>query len=240
MNSYKESFVIKSYETDRYMRLKPVSFMNLSQDLAEKHSDIMHFGYNDLISQNAAWVLSRLHIKFLKYPTWKERVTMETWHKGSDKLFGIRDFQMSTLDGEPLILATSLWLIIDTKTRRIRRTDSFINDGMEGSLERDAIKERAERISRPQELHRIGTRDILFSDIDLNGHTNNAKYIEWSLDYISKICSADKVIKEMTVNFNSESREGETIDINTANSDNSIYIEGERAGTSVFQAVFNY
>ena len=63
---------VRCYEVDGAMRLKPAAFMDLAQDMADLAADAMHFGYEEMIRENKAWVLSRLHFVFEDVPCCRE------------------------------------------------------------------------------------------------------------------------------------------------------------------------
>ena len=193
--------------------MKPYSFMLNAQEMANRHADFLGFGYNDLQAKGIIWVLSRVRVVFNRIPKWNEDVSMETWHKGNDRLFGIRDFRMDTLSGESLAVATSSWLIIGSESRRIQRIDQYLGEDSPGVNKVDAIVTPAAKLVSPGQMTFVKKRRVEFSDIDINNHTNNAKYIEWAFDCIDQQVSFSMEVKEFTVNFNSESRIGEEIDM---------------------------
>ena len=126
MNKYTQNITIPCYDTDASWRLKPVSFMNLAQEAAGCHAVHLGFGYDDLIASNTAWILSRMHIEFVDTPKWRDEVTLQTWHKGLNRLFFLRDFIMTDGDGKPLVKATSSWLVLNLETRKLVRDPKVI------------------------------------------------------------------------------------------------------------------
>ncbi|MCK9305306.1 MAG: thioesterase [Bacteroidales bacterium] len=233
MKSLTESFFVKSYETDLKGNLKLFSLMNIVQEMAGKHADLLGFGYEDLIRDNTAWVLSRLKMKILRLPRWREEISAETWHKGGDSLFWYRDFVVCDRYNHEMILATSSWVTIDTLTRRLKRR-ALVEKDYKGIEERDAIAERAEKILLPPDMEFVRKREVLFSDLDINGHTNNAKYIEWALDTIPFGILSGAAPREMSVNFNTESRFGDNINFYSSFSSGRVVVEGKRDGNSIF------
>ena len=65
---YSQHFIIPCYETDEAQLLKPASFMDFAQEAANRHADILGFGYDDLSRTRNLWVLSRMHVRFLRHP----------------------------------------------------------------------------------------------------------------------------------------------------------------------------
>lgn len=240
MKVLREQFRIKSYETDIHACMKPYSFMLNAQEMANRHADYLGFGYRDLEAKGIMWVLSRVKVVFNRIPEWNEEVIMETWHKGTDKLFGIRDFKMDSISGESLAVVTSSWLILNNETRRIQRIDQYLAADDPSINCINAIETPAAKLVSPGNMKFAKKRRVEFSDIDINAHTNNAKYLEWAFDCIDQKVSATMKVKGFEINFNSETRIGEEIDLFINDSENKIFVEGKRGDTTVFQTEVTY
>ena len=234
MDSYSETSYIKSYETDHNGLFKPFSFLNHAQELANIHAQSLGFGYDKLLDSGVVWVLSRMHVKFHRLPLWKEQINKKTWHKGSDRLFGFRDFSVHDSGGNLVIAATSSWLIIDYKTRKLQRIENVLGKEFKGENRQYAIETPAERLVSPGNMQLSSSHIVSVSDLDINGHTNNAKYFEWAMDALPVETSRKMQVQEMWFNFNSESLLQEEVKIYTSNHPE-IFVEGKRDGNSIFQ-----
>lgn len=244
MQIYKDSFLVKSDQTDPKQTLRYFSFMCIAQEMANLHADILGFGYENLIAHNQVWVLSRAHIKFINAPKWKDKIDIETWHKGKAGLFWNRDFAVYGPNGTLDIAATTAWVIMNTNTRRIERRTIFDSDANveEKSHKQDIIDTPCDKISLPESgTEFVRNKRVVYSDIDMNGHANNAKYIEWVIDSLPIEFIKEKEITDLKINYISEAQLGETIKISTGKySDNRIYIEGARDNGIVFQSEITY
>jgi len=207
---------IASYMADRHKRLRPVYFMCLAQELALKGADALNFGYASTSAQDAAWVLSRMHVKFINTPHWQDDVVMRTWHKGLRGLLFRRDFEMMDKDGKPAVLATSSWVLMNTKDRRLIRPDryeGFLPD--KAQYEGSALEEDAPKVTMPKDAEAVKVRShqVHFSDVDFIGHTNNTKYIEWASDCVPEEIMLDYPVKDLMVNYIQESKLDDVIDL---------------------------
>ena len=156
-----------------------------------------------------------------------------------DGVFSLRDFEVADEEGKrTLIQATSSWLLIDTATRRMLRPDHVLGEKSPATaLDRDAIAEHCGKLVTPKEgMELIRTHEVLYSDADFNAHTNNAKYVEWAFDTLPLETVSGKDIDEFQINFNHETRPGETVDLlrGTAGPD-TFFVEGRCADKTVFQ-----
>ena len=244
LHMIKESRTIACYETDAARNLKPYAFMNLAQEMANQDALGLGFGYEQLIEKQTIWVLSRVEVRFVRPPVWKEPVVMETWHKGEDGIFWLRDFLIRNRDEtEDLVRATSSWLIIHVNTRRIQRPQHILHASLlQEKATRHAIATPCEKIPVPKnELCYVESKKVCFSDIDFNQHTNNARYIEWAVDCLDTELVTKHSVEMFRINFNAESRLSETMDLFVAETAPlGRYIEGRTGDKNVFQVQVSF
>jgi acyl-ACP thioesterase len=68
------------------------------------------------------WVLAELRLRVDRYPREGERVTVETWPAARlGGVRGYRDFSLVDAAGRPFGAGASLWLLLDTGSRRPER-----------------------------------------------------------------------------------------------------------------------
>ena len=215
VKSYKEDHVVNCYETDMFQVLRPFSLLNYAQEMAYRHSTLQGFGYDDLIGRNLGWVLSRVYADIIKAPKWKDKISIETWHKGQDRLFSVRDFIIRDVNtGEALIKMTTSWLIINFESRRIHRFERVVDENADVEdyiLHEDAVRSPAYKIEMPENPVHADSHMVKYSDVDFNRHVNNAKYIEWSMDRILDDIPEGSSLKSFCINFNDEAVLGDRI-----------------------------
>lgn len=102
MVKYSEKIDIRGHYTDLEGRLIVKSLCDLFNDVANVQTYALKIDVPTLNEQGLTWMLHKLHILIDRMPEQGEKVTLETWPSGIDRLFAIRDFRM--LDGEEVIL----------------------------------------------------------------------------------------------------------------------------------------
>ena len=233
-----DSFAIKCYEVDSAKRLKPTAFMDMAQEMAYQAASAMKFGYYELIQNNLAWVLSRMRFRFLDTPHWEDEVTIRTWHRGAFGPFFVRDFEVVGKDGHRMIEATSSWVVIDVESRRMSHPEDVLPK--EDTACHDfAIETPAGKVMMPRgvEPEYVKTHKVAYSDIDLVGHTNNARYVVWALDCLE--FGGDSIrVDEVEIVFHHEARPGDEIALLKVEKDGWVYVEGRREETPVFCVKF--
>ena len=72
-------------------------------------------------------------------------------------------------------------------------------------------------------------RTVRFTDLDRNGHMNNTRYFDWMCDLVPSSFHREHPIKEMTICYLSEAREGQTLDMHWEIDEHSTFqVEGHR------------
>ena len=199
----------------------------LMQDAAYEHAAALGVGYDFLTSIHRAFVLSRLQISVLsELPAWGERIVLQTWPSGVERLFANREFELSREGREPFLKATTSWLMIDTQTRHpVRPQEYFVN-----------ITPREVRVLGPEAPVKLGWDDSAVpfdirharaSDLDPNGHVNNTRYVDWVTDAIAERHGLDAKIEALAINFLAEVRMGEEVRIAFAEHPEGIAVQGE-------------
>lgn len=236
-DKYCQRFRIPCYETDGEFRLKASSFMDMAQEIAYWAARMLGFGYDDLQTHHTAWVLSRMHFHYTEAPKWRDEVVLKTWHKGADGAFYLRDFRLESPEGRRYVECTSSWLVIDMDSRHIVRDPAVAGlVPAEGMAVEHAIEEPCPKLSVPAgiELEQAASHRVGYSDIDFLGHTNNACYMVWAMDCIDYDTAASKCVKDVYINFNRETRAGDTVQLRRAADGGTYYIDGLVNGKSAF------
>ena len=211
MIRFEQNFTIPCYDTDASWRLKPSSFMDLAQEAAGQHAVYLGFGYDDLIATNTAWILSRVHVEFVDAPKWRENITLRTWHKGLNRLFFLRDFILTDDQGRERVKATTSWLVLNLETRRLVRDPKLMEEGtvcLDNVIETPADKVVMPKDAEPQY---VMDHHVAYSDVDMNGHTNNAMYMQWAMDAVDYDIASTRPVKWFTINFNHETKAGDIV-----------------------------
>ena len=210
-NIFVKEFSISSFNLNPKGQARLTSMANFFQEIAYHHAKKLGFGYDDMNEKQTMWVLSRMKIRMIQYPVWDDKVKVETWHKGMDRIFGLRDFRVKDDSGMVLGYASSAWLILDSRTKRPVRPTEEVLQHSRG--EESVFDDTLEKINIPENMVEISSRKVVFSDLDIMGHVNNVKYIEWCIDSALTTDNKDHEIRELEINFMHEALLGEEISI---------------------------
>ena len=210
---WKEETSVKAFEMDILKRWKPASFFQTLQEAASNHADHLGVGYQEMHSRDMAWILSRLKVQFFEYPQLGDKVIIQTWPKGlQQKLFFMRDFHLTAKDGRRFASASSAWLLVNIKARKLLMPNALYkpvpdNNGMA------AIAEPLEKINVPDGLPERLSMIAGYSAIDIMEHANNARYVEWICDCFPVEEWRRRTLSWIQVNYVNEVRPGERLSL---------------------------
>ncbi len=238
---FRQDICVPCYQTNRNADMRPAAVMDLAQEIAYWAAMELGFGYDTLHVHHIAWVLSRLHIHFEKPLRWRDGIRLYTWHKGGSGLFYLRDFELMGPDGALAASATSSWVVIDERTRRfVRPEDLPATLALDYEVDH-AIEEPSPKVVFPKgtEPEAAGEHIVTYSDIDIVGHTNNARYVVWAMDCLP-LEVALAPMKDLYINFNKETTAGEAVQLFRLRDGNAWYVEGRVDGKSCFVVKMEY
>ena len=204
-----QQFTIPSYQVDRYKRLTVSYLLNLMQEVAWQHSTSCGAGWQDLKKENCFWALTKMHIRIHRMPEWLETIDLHTWGKPGPFVVQPRDFEMYDADGNLLMQATSDWVILDFTTFRPQRLEHF-NDKIACVAGKHALETPAPTILPMKKADEGPVHAVLFSDIDVNQHVNNVKYVQWMLDNLPVGFQEQHTLKDLVINFVTQAKLGDS------------------------------
>lgn len=237
-----EHFTTRTYETDFNNRLRISSVLNYMQEVAANNAEELGFGYTQFTEQGLFWVLSRVQIEMDAYPVIGEPLIVETWPKSLISPYALRDFLFYNEAGDTLGKATTAWLIINRESLRPVRPEPVMA-GIPRNENRHAIEEMPEKLQTPASMDLVGVVQAAYSDIDVNQHVNNVKYMEYVMNTYDEPGLRNRMIKGLQINFLNECRFGEHIRLfkSCDPNQNQNFFEGRKSnGNRVFQAKLTF
>ncbi|WCJ32352.1 Palmitoyl-acyl carrier protein thioesterase chloroplastic [Euphorbia peplus] len=192
---YRQTVVIRSYEVGPDKTVTLETILNLLQETALNHvwlSGLLGNGFgatHGMVRNNLIWVVSKLQLQIDQYPIWGEVVEIDTWVGASGKNGMRRDWLIrSQATGHVFARGTSVWVMMNEKTRRLSKMPDEVRAEISPwFIEKQAIQEDVpEKIPKLDSSARYVTSNLKpkRSDLDMNHHVNNVKYVRWMLETI--------------------------------------------------------
>lgn len=226
---YSKNYKVEVNHVDFKGNLKLSSLFTYFQDIAGLHAENLGMGRKVLYEEyGVIWVLVRMRADIVKYPKWKDIITVETWPQEPSRIGFDRDFFVKDDEGNILAKAVSTWVVIDLESRKLKKTKS-VYTGYPPVIEKRAIDCKLGNLKSKGQLEMDYKRTVRYSDIDINEHLNNTKYLDFIADSFSLEEHNKYSIKSIEISYSNEALPGETITIYKDTSEihsNTIYMEG--------------
>lgn len=207
-------FRVRAYECGPDGEATLPAVCDYLQEAASRHAEELGFSRSDFAAGNLdiTWVLARMFVKVLRYPKWNEEVSVETFPRGGRRIVAWRDFEIKDASGATIALATSDWMTIDLSSRRLAPIPANVLEAAD-SGEAPVFGEEpyAARLRFPENGGEIFRFKAMKAHIDLNGHVNNAHYVEWLLEP-----AGSGKVSELEIAFKSETLAGEEVCVQIA------------------------
>jgi medium-chain acyl-[acyl-carrier-protein] hydrolase len=210
-----ERFRVHSFEADLNGAGTLEGVCRHFQEAAWNHAEHLGLGYEQLRRENKIWVLSRLLLKLDRSLRWGETITVHTWPRQVRSAFALRDFEMVDSAGMRLAAGSSAWLVLDVSSRKPQRVDKMISSISTFPAKR-ALDQDPASLDAVQSDRSITRFTARYSDIDVNGHVNNARYVGWLMDSYSLDFHRAHEVKRLEINYLGETAGAETVSVFTS------------------------
>ncbi|OEL23737.1 Palmitoyl-acyl carrier protein thioesterase, chloroplastic [Dichanthelium oligosanthes] len=195
---FRQDFSIRSYEIGADRTASIETLMNHMQETALNHvrrAGLLGDGFGstpEMSKRNLFWVVSQLQVLVEQYPCWGDTVGIDTWVSGHGKNGMRRDWHLHDCNtGQTILRATSKWVMMHKHTRKLAKIpDEVRTEIAPYFVEHTAIADEDNRKlpklpGNGEAMARKYVRTGLtprWTDLDLNQHVNNVRYIGWILE----------------------------------------------------------
>ena len=208
----------------------------MMQDAATEHAEQLCVGKKETLDKGLFWVISRYSVDIIKLPKYLDTIVVKTYPGDDLKFIFPRYFLIEDDKGNLLVRASSTWCVLDKATHQIA-VDPFNGYKLppehypnEEPLPRKVIKDDSKVIDR---------RTVRYSDIDLNGHLNNTKYVDYFMDTKPLDFYKKYRIKHITINYEKEMLYGDEV-VMMSNEKQNEYLVGLVNDQRVFEINIDY
>lgn len=226
---YEKQYHVGLGDVDFQKKLKISALFNFFQDIASLHAEDLGVGIDRLMNgYGVTWVLTRIRVDINRMPHLGEDIIIETWPQLPKRLEFDRDFKVRDSSDNILALAASTWIILDIGTRELKKTEAIPINYPFNPRSR-AIDCRLGRFRASGTPEVAYQKVIGYSDIDINEHLNNSKYIDFIMDCFSLEEHGQHGIKTLEISYLNEALPGDRLTLYkdlTASDTGLVYVEG--------------
>nr|XP_043620400.1 palmitoyl-acyl carrier protein thioesterase, chloroplastic-like [Erigeron canadensis]XP_043620402.1 palmitoyl-acyl carrier protein thioesterase, chloroplastic-like [Erigeron canadensis] len=220
---FRQNFSIRSYEIGADRTASIETLMNHLQETALNHvkcAGLLGDGFGstpEMAKRNLFWVVTKMQVIIERYPTWGDVVQVDTWSARSGKHGMRRDWLLRNCKtGEVLTRASSNWVMMNKETRRLSKIPNEVRAEIEHRfLDVPAVVDNyGRKLPKLDEAAADYVRSGLtprWSDLDVNQHVNNVKYIGWILESAPQEVVEKYELDRLTLEYRRECRKDSVV-----------------------------
>ena len=151
-----------------------------------------------LENYNLVWIITDYNMKIDRLPVFDEKITIETYAMSHNRLFCYRAFNIKDEAGNTIIEMVATFVLMDRDTRKVHPVMSEITDAFDSEFSKTML-----RGPRFKELEGGVEQEyrVRFYDLDMNGHVNNSKYLDWVFEVMGADFLTQHVPKKVHLKY---------------------------------------
>jgi hypothetical protein len=154
---------------------------------------------------NLVWIITEYDIDVIRLPRFAEEITIETEALSYNRLFCYRRFTIYDESGQAIIQMLATFALMDRDSRKVHSVDP--------EMVAPYLSEFSKKIIRgPKytDLDNPTSKDyhVRFYDLDMNGHVNNSKYLDWIFEVMGADFLMGHIPQKINLKYVKEVRPG--------------------------------
>ena len=157
---------------------------------------------------NLVWIITEYDIEVVRLPRFAEEITIETEALSYNRLFCYRRFTIYDEVGQDLIHMMATFVLMDRDSRKVHAVEPEIVAPYQSEFNKKLIRgPKYESLNEPisKDYH------VRFYDLDMNGHVNNSKYLDWIFEVMGADFLTQYIPKKINLKYVKEVRPGGVI-----------------------------
>ena len=207
---FRKQYTLYGNDCDCFGRIKPATILGIMQEAAGEQCVALDMSWEQMAQKDLFWAITRQTVRITRMPRAYETITLETWPMPASRVAYPRASIAYDAEGNELFRTIALWVLMSLSDR------AMVLPGKSG-IDVPGVTRGAElpspRSLSHRELPHATDRKVRFGQLDRNGHMNNTKYLEWAMDLLPGAYHAEHPLKEFTVCYLNEAKEGDRVTI---------------------------
>jgi len=216
-----DTYYIPTYEVDFKGNVTLPMLGRFMQETASHHAEHLGVGHEAMVAEGRVWMLLGLAFRIHRYPLWRDTILVSTWPSLHERFYYFRDFEITCHD-EVIGEASSKWIPVDIEWRRPFRGQLHFH------INWDEVKQVwpdcLQKLPEVKSDKVISEARVRYTDLDVNEHVNNIRYMEWILDGFSLDFHRSHQLHEFEIHFQSETLYGDLIELRQDEDDGTHFV----------------
>ena len=192
--------------SDMNGHIKLPSLILLSLQVSGSQSAQLGVSDKEILEKyNLVWIITEYDIDVIRLPRFAEEMTIETEALSYNRLFCYRRFTIYDESGQAIIQMLATFALMDRDSRKVHSVDP--------EMVAPYLSEFSKKIIRgPKytDLDNPTSKDyhVRFYDLDMNGHVNNSKYLDWIFEVMGADFLMGHIPQKINLKYVKEVRPG--------------------------------
>jgi acyl-ACP thioesterase len=190
----------------------PTTILTLLEETAAEHCRNIGYSLYNLENENIGWVLISGVIDMIRYPKYRENITIRTWLSKYSLVKGYRENVIFDENENIIGKAKGIWAFYDIQKRKPVPIFNEIKMNW-GFNQETSVETNLDLIEQTDAGSFVTEYDIFRSDVDSNNHVNNIRYFHFLLESLPEELVDKYYLKKINAKFFTEAKLGEKIQV---------------------------
>ena len=192
--------------SDMNGHIKLPSLILLSLQVSGSQSAQLGVSDKEILEKyNLVWIITEYDIDVIRLPRFAEEITIETEALSYNRLFCYRRFTIYDESGQAIIQMLATFALMDRDSRKVHSVDPEMVAPYQSEFSKKII-----RGPKYTDLDNPTSKDyhVRFYDLDMNGHVNNSKYLDWIFEVMGADFLMNHIPQKINLKYVKEVRPG--------------------------------
>ena len=177
---------------------------------------------------NLVWIITEYDIDVIRLPRFAEEITIETEALSFNRLFCYRRFTIYDESSQAIIQMLATFALMDRDSRKVQNVEAEMVAPYQSEFSKKII-----RGPKYLDLENPSSKDyhVRFYDLDMNGHVNNSKYLDWIFEVMGSEFLMEHIPVKINLKYIKEVRPGGMItssyELNGLDSNHQVTSDGD-------------
>lgn len=208
---FTSKFCIGLGDLNRNLQITNKAILKMFEDTAGFHSDSVNNGISQITECGNAWIIMGWKMSVIDRPKYGTKLTVETWSRCMEKAHAFREFRLLDETGNVRAVGSSVWAVINMKTRSIVRIAPEMNELYDSEDIAVFDRWKLDRTTVPTEFEITRDYSIRRCDTDIIGHMHNLNYLDIAVETLPDDVFAMGEFNDLTITYKNEVKSGECV-----------------------------
>lgn len=231
------TITVSQKEADRAGYMHPAELARQIQKLTEAHFGMYYRKtIDDLNDDGLAWIVAWSQMQVARLPKIGETICMRIWAGKRKSVMHTRKYAFYTTGGEPLVTASTLYLLMDRRTRKAADSPEWMRDLPVVVIPGEPGLPKM-NMTFPAEFDDFKERRVEACELDYNGHLNNTHYLDWTEALPDEAWLHEHALKSVWVEYSHELHLGQVAGMYYAFRGDCLYVRGVSGDGDSFRLI---